>query len=139
MSKSYEKKSVALAQLETALKLFQEDDLFSAGTLAGAAEEILGGLVRAKGDDNSLDSLKKAAVAIHHHLHGQSIPPKAFANRANLFRNWLKHLNAPGPPAITFDLREEVVDLLNRAVDNHWTLEKSLSPAMEEFSKAQRS
>ena len=44
MSKSYNKKSVALAQLETALRLFQEDDLFSAGTLAGAAEEILGGM-----------------------------------------------------------------------------------------------
>ena len=53
---TYSKQSIALAQLETALRLFSVgEDLISVITLAGAAEEILGKLVKSQGRDNSLD------------------------------------------------------------------------------------
>jgi hypothetical protein len=135
----YDKKFVALVQLETALRLFsEEDDFFSALTLAGAAEEILGLLVIGKGGETSLDSLKNAASAMYQHLFGESIDPSVFINRANRARNSLKHLGSPKQSTVALDVREEAVDMLDRAIDNYWTLEESLTPAMEQFIRSSR-
>jgi len=84
-TQTFDKKCIALTQLETAIRLyFEGDDYFSAITLAGAAEEILGKLVTEKGLDNSLESLKQAAVKIHKHLYGTETTPKRIADVANL-------------------------------------------------------
>ena len=136
---AYDKECIALAQLETGLRLFAEgQELFSVITLAGAADEILGNLVAVRGGVNALTSLTTASAAIHYHLFGEPGDKKGFADRANLARNALKHLEAGGTPTVTLDLQQEAVDLLNRAVDNYWTLKMSLTPAMESFSRAQR-
>lgn len=136
---AYDKECIALAQLETALRLFTEgQDLFSAITLAGAADEILGKLVTSRGGESALNSLTNASAAIHQHLFGEHGDRKGFADRANLARNALKHLEAGGMPTVNLDLRQEAVDLLNRAVANYWTLKTSLTPAMEAFSRGQR-
>ena len=135
---TYPKQSIALAQLETALRLFSVgEDLISVITLAGAAEEILGKLVKSRGRDNSLDSLKKTATSIYERLFSESIDAGVFADRANRARNALKHLTAGGDP-VSLDVREEAVDILNRAVDDYWILETSLTPGMEEFMRGQR-
>jgi len=135
---TYSKQSIALAQLETALRLFSVgEDLISVITLAGAAEEILGKLVKSRGRDNSLDSLKETATSIYERLFSEPIDARVFADRANRARNALKHLTAGGDP-VSLDLREEAVDILNRAVDDYWILETSLTPAMEEFMRGQR-
>jgi hypothetical protein len=135
---AYSKHSIALAQLETALRLFHGgDDLISVITLAGAAEEILGNLVKSRGHDNSLDSLKTTAAAIYEHLFSLSIDTRVFADRANRARNAFKHLSAGGDP-VSLDLREEAVDILNRAIDDYWILETKLTPAMETFLRGQR-
>jgi hypothetical protein len=56
---TYEKKIVALTQLETALRLYLEGiDYFSVITLAGAAEEIFGRLLDEHNIENSLGDLK---------------------------------------------------------------------------------
>lgn len=136
---SYDKECIALAQLETALHLFGEDqDHFSVITLAGAADEILGKLVIARGGQSSLDSLTTASAAIYQHLFNEPGDTKGFADRANRARNALKHIDASGAPTVTLDLWQEAVDMLNRAIDNYWTLKTSLTPAMEAFSRAQR-
>ena len=136
---AYDKECIALAQLETALRLFNEgQDYFSVVTLAGAADEILGKLLSALGRDTSLESLTKASMAIHKHLFGEAGDKKGFANRANRARNALKHLNSGGSPTITLDIRQEAVDMLNRAIDNYWDLKSSLTPAMTAFSRAER-
>ena len=136
--KALSKHAIALAQLETALRLFHAgNDLISLITLAGAAEEIFGKLVKKQGHDNSLDSLKETAVAIHERLFAESIDPSAIADRANRARNALKHLTAGGDP-VSLDLDDEAVDILNRAVDDYWILEENLTPAMEAFMRAQR-
>ena len=135
---AYSKQSIALAQFETALRLFHTgDELISAITLAGAAEEILGKLVKRRGQDNSLDSLKKAAAAIHERLFSEPIDTSVVADRANRARNAFKHLTAGGDP-VSLDLREDAVDILNRAVDDYWILETNLTPAMDSFLRAQR-
>lgn len=138
-TQAYEKECIALTQLETALRLFGEgQDFFSVITLAGAADEILGKLVTARGGESSLESIKKASTAIHHHLFGEPGDKKGFADRANLARNALKHLEAGGAPTVSLDIQQEAVDMLNRAIDNYWTLKTWLTPAMEAFSRAQR-
>jgi hypothetical protein len=136
---AYDKRCIAQSQLETALRLFQEgQDFFSVITLAGAADEILGKLVTRQGRDNSLASLKKAAVAMHEHLFGEPGDERTISDRANSARNALKHLDAGDSPTVALDPREEAIDMLNRAIDNYWILESSMTSAMEQFARSQR-
>ena len=136
---AYDKRCIALAQLETAVRLFYEGhDYFSVITLAGAAEEIFGQLLKSRGKTNSLEEIKAAAVSIYKHLFGEEIGSKEFADRANRARNALKHHDPKRFPTITLDVIEEATDMLNRAIDNYWQLEESLTPAMERFSRDQR-
>lgn len=144
--RSYDKKCIALAQLESALRLYgsrdSQEELLSVITLAGAAEEILGKLIERRGGNNALESLKAATAAMYQHLvPGELIDDKTlktFANRANRARNALKHLDAGGNPTVQLDLPEEARDILTRAIDNYWLLEESLTPAMAAFERAQR-
>ena len=135
----FAKRDIALAQLETSLRLyFEGGDLFSVITLAGAAEEILGQLVRKAGKTNSLDTLQQAATAIYLLLNKEAIPPKEFAQRANRAKNALKHHDPGASATIAIDPLEEAVDLLDRAVLNYWLLEQNVTPAMKEFTEWHR-
>ena len=83
---------LALQQLETALRLYFEGKNFaSVVTLAGAADEIFGKLLRAAGRESSLDEMTKAVVAIQQRLFGETASPREVARRANHARNSLKH------------------------------------------------
>ena len=136
-TQTFDKKCVALTQIETAIRLyFEGEDYFSAITLAGAAEEIFGKLVTEKGLDNSIESLKAAAVKIHKRLYGTESTPKNIADVANRERNAMKHLNATVGPTLTFVPKENAEDMINRAIDNYWLLEEWLTPAMEYFQRA---
>ena len=137
-SREYYLADLALAQLETALSLYFEGrDFASVITLGGAADEIFGRLLTASGRESSLESTKKAVSAIHMHLYGEPLAPKIVADRANRARNCLKHWGVGDPEIVDLDLPEEASDMLNRAIDNHWTLEQKLSPAMERFQREQ--
>lgn len=134
--RAYYREDLALAQLETALRLyFEGTDFASVITLAGAADEIFGKLLAASGKDNSLASLQKAVIAIHEKLNGGPISHGEVADRANRARNNLKHWDPGDPLVVKFDLPQEANDMLNRAIDNYWTLKQKLSPAMERFQR----
>jgi hypothetical protein len=97
--RAYYVEDAALAQLEVALRLYfsgDERDLLSVITLAGAAEELFGQLLAAKGIENSIESIKKAIVAISAilSLDGDPVTLKEAANRANRAKIRLKHWNA---------------------------------------------
>ena len=137
--RAYYREELALQQLETALRLYSEgSDFASVITLAGAADEIFGKLLRASGRESSLDEMTKAVIAIHEKLFGESTSAGDVAWRANRARNSLKHWDVGDPEVVNFDLAEEARDMLNRAIDNHWTLKESLTPSMEAFQRAQR-
>jgi hypothetical protein len=130
---------LALQQLESALRLyFEGKDFASVVTLAGAADEIFGKLLRASGRENSLDEMTRAVVAIQEKLYGETASPRDVAWRANHARNSLKHWDVGDPEIVKFDLPEEARDMLNRAIDNYWVLKETLTQSMEAFQRAQR-
>ena len=132
----YHKQTIGLMQIETALKLyFEGQDYFSAITLAGAAEEIFGKLLSTRGIENSLESITAASTAIHQKLFGSPVARKDIADRANRARNALKHVELNESQMVSLDPKEEAKDMLQRAVDNYWLLEQSLTPAMERFQR----
>jgi len=135
--RAYYRSTLALAQLETALRLYFEEgaDNASVITLAGAAEEIFGKLLTAAGKDNSIESMKRAVGEIHLKLYGEATPPKHIADRANHARNSLKHWDPGEREIIKLDLRQEAQDMLFRAVENYWLLESNLSERMERFQR----
>lgn len=131
---SYDRRCIAIAQLETALRLyFEGQDYFSVVALSGAADEIFGKLLSAAGIENSLESKKKAVSEIHQKLFGSPLATKDIAQRANRAKNAFKHWDAGDPLTVTLDLIEEARDMLNRAIDNYWLLEQTLTPSMERF------
>lgn len=125
---------MALRQLETALCLyFEREDYYSVITLAGAAEEVFGKLLKEDNPENTLDSIKKGGAAIHEALFETDIPEKEISDRANWARNLLKHWSPGQPKVFEFDAPEEAKDMLSRAIDNYFVLTGSLTRAMERF------
>lgn len=136
---THDVRCIALAQLETALRLyFERSDLFSVTALAGNAAEIFGKLLKARGVDSSLEVLKRAVSEMHFHLFNEKLSEQCVAERANRAKNQIKH-GEGAAPTVTFDAEEEAKDMLNRAIDNYWILEKWLTPAMEQFQRMPRS
>jgi len=134
--RAHYREDLALVQLETALQLyFDGRDFASVITLAGTADEIFGKLLGASGRESSLASLTKAVMAIHQKLYGEAIAPREVADRANRARNNLKHWDVGDDLIVKLDLPEEARDMLNRAIDNYWTLKQNLTPSMERFQR----
>ncbi len=122
--RAYYRRDLALAQLETALQLyFDNGDRGSIVTLAGTADEIFGKLLERDGRESSLKSLVAAVTEIRTRLFGEQLEPqevKHIADRANLAKNSLKHIGETD--LVKFDLETEARDMLNRAIDNYWSL-----------------
>ena len=134
---AYYRKDLALEQLETALRLYFEcKEYASVITLAGAADEVFGKLLAASGEETSLESLIKAVNEIHKKIYGEPTEAKFIARRANNARNNLKHWDIGDDVIIKLNLKTEAQDMLNRAIDNYWSLEQMLTPAMEKFQRA---
>ena len=131
------KEAVAIAQLDRAIRLFEEGDCVCAITLAGAADDILGSLLVREGKVNSLTALNEASAALHQHFTGEELEPRVFGDRANSVRNFLKHLVTSVGPAIEVDLIEEATDMIDRAVSNYWLLRSEETPAMARFKESQ--
>lgn len=118
------KLELAYHQLDRAFILFAQDrDYISAITLAGAAEEILGCLVRhgKNGRSAAIDEEIELVSAI---MRGQGgIPIEKEVREALTFaRNALKHRNVGGRTDAEFDLREEAEMIIDRAVENYEAL-----------------
>jgi len=134
----------ALQQLEAALFLyFEREDYYSAITLAGAAEEIFGQLLRARDGQSSYDSYTKNTVALKKILSGEYIKGEALDSKncsetgkyRNMVRNFLKHYDwgRGSQKTLRFDARQEAQDMLRSAIDNYYYLESNLTPAMQKF------
>lgn len=127
---------MARRQLETALALYFEGmDHYSVITLAGAADEIFGQVLRAQGQEPRLEEIAKSVTAIYKKLYGSEITPKSVADRANHARNALKHWSDNQPLEVEFDVLEEAKDMLERGIANYWALYGDLTDLMERFER----
>ena len=122
----YHKKEIASRQIDTALRLFFENgDLFSVITLAGAAEEMLCHLLQQKGPGRGLSGPFRAVLEILRP--GRRKEPeqaRPFAEETELF--------------VHMDPSLEAVFLLGRAIDHYQALCGSLSFDMLRFNRELR-
>jgi hypothetical protein len=118
----YAKKDIALQQIETALELFsrQEGDLFSVITLAGAAEEILGQLLRQQAGSQGLSGAVTSLLQIL-----RPGGPKG-GKKEGLSGHELAG-------SVHMDARHEAVFLLGRAIEDYVALTGTPSAAMLKF------
>lgn len=112
---------IAEQQLVTAIRIWRGGDHVSAITLAGAAEEILGKRLRHLGKEPSFDNIKSAIVELSRKL-GEHDPKtdKMVADLLNQTRNELKHY--AGEEDLEFDLVQDSIELLERAITNYQML-----------------
>jgi hypothetical protein len=138
MTEKILKLEIARRQIETALDLFfGKKDMCSVVTLAGAGEEILGRLLKHRGEDPALSRLIGDVKSIAKELWPEYEFPgeKYFADKANLARNLLKHLDDPNVETLELDLFYEAFAMLNRAIENYQKLGGELSEKMKRFQE----
>lgn len=122
---------VAEIQLDRAIQLFlDEKDYFSSGTLAGAAEEIFGCLLRKLGREPSLDNYISVMQKMLSEEEIRSIEPDSKPSRTldgilssqlNNYRNWLKHYMKDESEYL-FNPEAAAEELIDRACTNFWQL-----------------
>ena len=121
-----QKIEIARRQIEVALDLyFNGGDPLAVITLAGAAEEILGSLVKREGKPAAMQRV----LARLERNSGQAQDFAEFCKNINRVRNALKHARDPGEDDIDI-APHEPVSMLGRAVGNYALLKQPLSPSM---------
>ncbi len=117
---------IASQLLDTALRHFfsEPPEYFATICLAGAAEELLGRHVEAKGGESSLSSIKNGAVRLSRFLdhEGEPATAKAIHDLMNNAKNSTKHMNGAADSTVDFDPKVEAKDLLDRGVTNYYQL-----------------
>ncbi len=113
---------VAEKQLAKAIELFCAQEPLPAITLAGAAEEILGKLVKDGGGDNALEEEVKDLCDLYQTVFGHSGDPKVLADLMNMSGNPLE-----------LNLEEEAVNLIQRAIDNFQRLRPGPNAMFQRF------
>src|SRR6185295_13568643 len=125
---------VATRQLERAIILYLEEaDYYSAATLAGASEEILGCKLKTLGGMHALDSMISAITEIQTANDVQPLNRKKLRDDVlNEVRNWLKHYRYNED--LDFDDRDAAASLIDRAVSNYFKLTGQKTPTMIRFT-----
>jgi len=123
------KLDAARIQLDSAIDHFFQGNHVCAVTLGGAAEDILGGLLKADGQQSSFEFLYNW----FQETYNEPVSKSDFSRqKANLARNWLKH--ADDDTQSTFDMSErDSIMMLMRALPCYHKLTKSHTERMERF------
>lgn len=122
---------VARIQLDRAIHLLSGEDYVSATTLAGAAETLLGDLLRNKGRKHALDEIIETSVSAERGIQHDDLKPKGVVSLANFYRDRLKHL-ASGE-TMTFSVDFEAASMIQRACENYVKLLGKETKRIREF------
>jgi hypothetical protein len=142
MENEYNQTDVAVAQLDTAIRLFLNDnDYFSSATLAGAAEEIFGKMLEDKNEVNALNAdadhfLNLLPDSEKNVLRTKKGEKEGIINILNFQRNWLKHQDKENYTNFS-DPKREASELLCRAVRNYVWLFNKTTDSIDRFSDYQ--
>lgn len=132
----HKKVDIARSQLETAIRLFfYGGDHYAVLTLAGAADEILGQILKALGKEPALHSFARSYSLIIDALYGKRLEEGKLRKKMNAARNEVKHFDSFEEMTIAFDAREEAVCMISRAVENYKELHLPCSDEVERFEK----
>lgn len=132
-------------QLDTAIRLFLDDrDFYSSGTLAGAAEEILGKLLEEAGHEHALNNMISSVRSLlaAEEVDALSDKPKknprsAISDELNFYRNWLKHYHKDDFE-LYIDAEDAAAELIDRAVTNFFQLTGKETKHMRRFLEYQQ-
>ncbi len=128
---SYTKQQLASHQLDRAIKLLMDEkDVICAVTLAGAAEEILGDIVKLKGGVSAHQQLIDDCVAISQTTSGEKSHPKEFHEIFTYFRNELKHLREGSDIMVSEVCADPIIE---RAIQNLRFLSNSDSEQVKRY------
>ena len=126
------KHEIAQAQLERAVILALDNtDSISAVTLAGAADEILGSLLRQQGRQTSYGGLGQLISDIHGKIWKEKMNSAEFNELANGIRNHFKHFR--GSEKVRADPAQEACNLIHRAISNYTSLGYERTQIMERW------
>jgi len=135
-AEQHKKVDIATCQLETAIRLFfYGGDHYAVLTLAGAADEILGQILKALEKEPALHSFARSYALVMHALYNEQLDEREIQRQANAARNSVKHFNSFNELTVTFDAREEAVRMISRAIENHKALRLPPSEEIERFEK----
>jgi hypothetical protein len=130
--KTYTKQELAEIQLDRAIRIFlDEQDLISAITLAGAAEEILGELLELQGKTSALTDIVNECVHLGKTI-GSEWKTGTFKHMMNFFRNEMKH-HDNGLDRMPIPV-EAVHEIINRAAENLRRLTGSQPEQVQRFN-----
>ncbi|GAB1267482.1 hypothetical protein NBRC116493_07350 [Aurantivibrio infirmus] len=136
MIEHYKKVDIAKAQLDAAIKLyFIGDEYFSSITLAGAAENVFGSILKLLGKEPALYSFARTERMIVQALHGEEVDENELRKAMNDVRNNIKHFSGLGEQEISLDPKESAEHMINRAISNLEELNLPKSKAIELFEK----
>ncbi len=127
---------IAKRQLERAISLFfDEQDFVSSLTLAGAAEEILGKILKIEMQEpHAMDELINGSLKLNGISlgdPGKKQAKKDIANTLNHFKNQLKHYNEHD--SMTFSVDYFAVEIIERAIHNYFKCTQNETPLMQKF------
>ena len=116
-----EKKDIALKQLRASAKLYNSGDYISAITLAGAAEEILGRIAKARNKTNELEKETDYLKSVYDFFSSPIPNEKELISKINRVKNELKHNDNGLNNWIEGDFENEAVSLFVKAVKNYFS------------------
>ena len=114
------KKEIALIQLKAAARHYNKQDYVSCITLAGAAEEILGGIAKKRSDFNQLDDYIDYTKSIFRYFKKDIPKIKSLIRNRNITKNELKHNDIGENFIIEADLENEAVTFFVAALKNYF-------------------
>lgn len=135
VQRAYTYLDIARVQLEKSVVLYMsEGDYISAITLAGAAEEILGKMVKFSGKKNALAQEVEVGLELNEIFSGcpdlRELSANEIIAEAVFWRNRMKHLDVSTLTGVLLDDKEAAKDLIERALKNYEALGQQLSAEM---------
>ena len=129
---SYTKLELAVHQLDRAIVLLlDEGDCISAITLAGAAEEILGNMVRLQGGTSAHQELIDDCMSLSKRTPGEPVKSSEFHEIFAYLRNELKHYRQGSDITVSAECAYPELD---RAADNLRRLNVPESSAVQRYT-----
>jgi hypothetical protein len=114
------KKEIALIQIKSSARHYNNQDYISCITLAGAAEEILGEIAKKKNGFNQLENDIKYTQSLSHFLSKDLPKTKAIIKDRNVTKNDLKHNDIGENLIIEADFENEATTFFVAAIKNYF-------------------